>query len=120
MLRGPSCGLDDARAAIHSPSPHSCRDSTTTLAVAGGTSVPLASGSALARQTPSAPQISNLYRVPAPTPGTKSSHTPLAPSERMGCTGVQRLWSPTTRTPRALGAHTANEVPSISPSTLGY
>jgi hypothetical protein len=56
----------------------------TTDAVAGGSSVALASGSAFSRQTPSGPQIAYLYLVPSVTPGTKSSHTPEPPSERIG------------------------------------
>ena len=56
----------------------------TTEAVAGGRSVARASGSAFSRHTPSGPQIAYLYLVPSPTPGTKSSHTPEPPSERIG------------------------------------
>ena len=49
---------------------------------------------------------------PSPTSGTNSSQTPRAPSERIGCPRPsQPLKSPTTRTPWALGAHTANDVP---------
>ena len=45
-------------------------------------------------------------------PGTNSSQTPLLPSERMGnARESQPLKSPAIRTPRALGAQTANEVP---------
>ncbi len=42
-----------------------------------------AKGSAFCRHTPSRPSTWNLYRVPSPTFGTNSSHTPLLPSERM-------------------------------------
>src|SRR5712691_10377188 len=53
-------------------------------------------------------------RVP-PTAGTNSSHTPEPPSERIGCARPsQWLNSPIIRTPRALGAQTANDVPSSS------
>ena len=46
-----------------------------------------------------------------------SSHTPDEPSERIGLARPsQPSKSPHTRTPRALGAHTANEVPSTTPS----
>src|SRR3712207_7957218 len=47
-----------------------------------GSSVPLASGSAFSRQTPSPPRIWNLYRSPPTTPGTNSSHTPELPRDR--------------------------------------
>ena len=44
--------------------------------------------------------------------GTNSSHTPLLPSDRIGCDApFQPLKSPTTRMPRALGAHTAKATP---------
>ena len=51
-------------------------------------------------------------------PGTNSSHTPDSPSWRIGCSRPsQELKSPFTRTPRAFGAHTANDVPdTVSPS----
>jgi hypothetical protein len=58
----------------------------------------------------------NLYRSPAPTPGTKSSQIPADPSERIGCTrSFQKLKSATTATERAFGAQTANAVP-VTPS----
>ncbi len=42
----------------------------------------------------------------------KISHTPLAPSERIGSVrSSQPLVSLTSDTPRASGAHTANAVP---------
>ena len=60
--------------------------------------------------------MSNLYLVPAWTPGTNSSHTPAEPRDRIGCAcPSQKLKSPMTRTPRALGAHTAKDVPVTSP-----
>jgi hypothetical protein len=59
-LSGAECGSVADRAASHASSCHSYVEVVTTLAVAGGCSVALASGSALARQTPSAPRISNL------------------------------------------------------------
>ena len=59
---------------------HSYDDSCTTDAFAGGVSARFAIGSAFCRQTPSRPQMSNLYRVPGPTPGTNSSQTPDEPS----------------------------------------
>ena len=78
----------------------------------GGVSASAAIGSAFSRQTPSGPQIENLYRVPGPTPGTNSSQTPAPPSDRIGwARPSQKLKSPTTRTPRAFGAQTANAVP---------
>ena len=88
----------------------------TTDAVAGGTSVANAIGSALSRHWLSAPRIWNLYRAPSPTPGTNSSHTPDEPSERIGSARPdQKSKSPATRTPRAFGAHTANDVPVTAP-----
>src|SRR5204862_2960526 len=97
----------------HAPPPHSSLAWVTTEAVAGGSSASAASGSALARHTPSGPQIAYLYRVPSPAPGTNSSQTPLPPSERIGWVRPsQWLKSPITRTPRALGAQTAKAVPA--------
>ncbi len=84
MLIGPVCGSVAARVASHSWSPHSYEDCSTTEAVAGGASVARAIGSAFCRQTPSRPRISYLYLVPAPGPGTNSSHTPVDPSARIG------------------------------------
>ena len=57
-----------------------------------------------------------MYRVPSPMPGTNSSQTPDEPSERIGVPAPDQ-WSksPVTRTPRALGAQTANEVPLTGP-----
>ena len=88
----------------------------TTDAVAGGTSEKKAIGSAFSRHTPSWPRIWNLYLVPSPTPGTNSSHTPDEPSERIGVPAPDQ-WSksPVTRTPRAFGAQTANDVPVTEP-----
>ena len=61
-----------------------------------------------------------MYRLPDPTPGTNSSQTPVEPSERIGVpVPSQWLWSPTTRTPSADGAHTANDVPCTSPRGEG-
>ena len=60
MLMGPECGSVVARLVIHSSSPHSWKRSVTTLAVAGGTSVARASGSAFWCQEPSPKQISYL------------------------------------------------------------
>jgi hypothetical protein len=120
MLIGPLCGSWDRRRSSQASSPHRKPDSTTTDAVAGGTSVPFASGSAFCRQVPSAPRTSNLYRAPAVTPGTKISQTPESPSDRMAwVVPCQWLKSPTTRTARALGAQTANAVPSTSPRAPG-
>ena len=82
------------------------------LAVAGGTWVAFAKGSAFCRHTKSAPRISYLYLFLGPTSGTNSSHTPVAPSERIGWPRPsQKLKSPTTRMPCALGAHTEKETP---------
>jgi hypothetical protein len=51
--------------------------------------------------------------------GTNSSHTPLLPSTRIGwLRPSQPLKSPITRTPRALGAQTANDTPVIGPLGL--
>ena len=60
MLMGPECGSVMARLAIQSASPHSWKRSVTTLAVAGGTSVARASGSAFWCQDPSEKHSSNL------------------------------------------------------------
>src|ERR1700712_367772 len=116
MDSGPFSWSVSTRLAIQSPSFHSCRLVTTFDAVAGGTSEEKANGSAFSRQTPSWPRIWNLYLVPTPTPGMKSSQTPDEPSERIGVPAPDQ-WSksPVTRTPRALGAHTANEVPVTVP-----
>ena len=84
MLMGPLCGSEAARWSIQSASPHSWVEVNTTEAVAGGTSVAWAKGSALSLRTPSRPRISNLYRVPSPISGTNSSHTPVAPIVRIG------------------------------------
>ncbi len=56
----------------------------TTDAFAGGTSAARAIGSARSVWLPSGRVMSYLYRVPAPTPGRNSSHTPLDPSDRIG------------------------------------
>ena len=86
-------------------------------AVAGGTSAADANGSAFSRHTPSRPRMTYLYLVPAPTPGMNSSQTPVEPSTRIGVPAPPDQWSksPEIRTPRALGAHTANEVPLTVP-----
>src|SRR5580692_353918 len=112
MLIGSCTSSVSARAASHSESAQLYSDVKTTDAVSGGTSVASAIGSALSRHTPSRPQTEYLYRAPSPAPGTNSSHTPDPPSERIGCARPsQKLKSPTTLTPRALGAHTANDTP---------
>ena len=50
--------------------------------------------------------------LPGATPGMNSSQTPAPPSERIGCARPsQKLKSPTSLTPRAFGAQTANAVP---------
>ena len=55
-------------------------------------------------------------RVPTPTSGTKSSHTPDEPIIRIGwIRPSQSLKSPMTRTALARGAHTANETPRTEP-----
>ncbi len=119
MLIGRSCGVPCARSVIHSSSCHSWLEWCTTDAVSGGFWVAAANGSALVRHSPSAPRIAYLYWVPAPMSGTNSSQTPLEPSVRIGCARPsQWLKSPTTRTPRALGAQTANDVPCTGPATL--
>ena len=54
--------------------------------------------------------------MPAPTPGTNSSHTPELPSERIGwAQPAQPSKSPVTRTPCAVGAQTAKLVPVTGP-----
>ena len=51
--------------------------------------------------------------------GTNSSQTPVLPSTRIGwLLPFQPLKSPTTRTPRAAGAQTANDVPVTGPVGL--
>src|SRR6266700_2288454 len=108
MLIAPVTGCCWLRAVSQSESSHLCEDSNTTEAVPGATSANPAIGSAFSRHAPSAPQIENLYRVPAPTPGTNNSQTPDDPSERIGCERASHtLKSPAIRTPRALGAQTA-------------
>src|SRR5690606_41033549 len=104
----------------HSASHQEYSDSVTTEAFAGCTSAARASGSAFASAVPSGVMISNLYRVPLPTCGTNSSQTPLSPSERIDVARPsQPLKSPMTRTARAFGAQTANEVPTTSPNPVG-
>src|SRR5690625_6312040 len=117
---GAEWGSVAARVLSHCSSPHSCWLSVTIEAVAGGVSVAKAIGSAFSRQRSSAPKISYLYRVPAVTLGIKISQTPEEPRERMACeVPSQWLKSPITRTARALGAQTLNEVPETSPKSLG-
>src|SRR6266487_2934916 len=114
MLTGSLYHWASARRASQSASFQSYRDRATTEAVRGGASVCWASGSAFSRHTPSRPRIRYLYRSPTDTAGTNSSHTPLAPSERIGqpSCGPQPVKSPTTLTPWAFGAHTAKDTPS--------
>ena len=110
-----------SRRASHSASCHTYADSVTTEAVCGGTSVANAIGSAFSCHTPSAPRMRNLYRDPTGTFGRKTSHTPLEPIERNGfARPSQPSKSPVTRTPRAFGAHTANETPLIVPEAVSY
>ena len=48
--------------------------------------------------------------------GTNSSQTPVLPSARIGCAQpTQPSKSPVTRTPCAVGAHTAKLVPVTGP-----
>ena len=91
--------------------------SCTTEAVAGGISVAKAIGSAFSCQLLSAPRIRNLYRDPAGRSGTNSSHTPEEPIDRIGLARGRptRRSRRQTRTPRAEGAHTANDVPCTGP-----
>src|SRR6185312_15610782 len=122
MLIGSWCQAFDALSRIQDESDHSYEDEKTTDAVAGGTSVCWASGSACSRHTPSRPRILNLYLEPTCASGTYSSQTPLEPSDRIGhpSYGPQPTKSPTTCTPRALGAHTAKPTPvprGCAPST---
>ena len=119
MLIGSRTGWRPARPAIHSVSSQEYPEVNTTDAVDGGRSAYSASGSALSRHTPSAPQMAYLYRVPSLTPGMNSSHTPEAPSERIGnARPSQKLKSPVTRIPRAFGAQTAKDVP-VTVSSAG-
>ena len=89
------------------------RSRTRRDAVAGGTSAHAASGSIFSRQPPSGPRMRYLYLSPGAASGTNSSHTPLRPIDRIGqpSCGPQPAKSPITRTPRALGAQTANATP---------
>ena len=101
-----------ARSASQDWSPHSWVLLSTMLAVFGGVSVALASGSALRTRRPSARMTRNLYLVPAARPGTKSSQIPLLPSERIGWARASHPLASLTRpTPRALGAQTAKATP---------
>src|SRR3954470_8234642 len=114
MLMGAACRDVCARRSSQVASDQSYDVSYTTLAVAGGCSVCIASGSAFCRQTESAPRISYLYRVPTGTSGMKISQTPDDPSERIGWPRpFQKLKSPVTRTPRAFGAQTAKDTPVV-------
>ena len=82
-----------------------------TDAVAGGRSARLAMGSALRRHCPSGPRR-RTCTGPVADVGQNSSQMPAPPRDRIGCPRPsQWLKSPMTRTPRALGAHTANAVP---------
>ena len=120
MLIGEASGERDARSATHASSFQTWVDCVTTDAVAGGTSVPNAIGSAFSTQLPSGPWMRNLYASPCPTPGTKRSQTP-DPIGRMTCwSPPQKLNSPATCTDCAFGAHTVNEVPSVGPSGPSY
>src|SRR6185437_14972755 len=113
---GAACQAVWARWSSQAASVHVYRSVWTTEAVAGGTSVANAIGSAFSRHCPSAPRTWYLYRAPSSTPGTNSSHTPDEPSERIGrARPDQCSKSPVTRTARALGAHTANDVPVTLP-----
>src|SRR6266702_4291666 len=117
MLTGVSTGWVAARRASHSASSHSYVDWVTTDAVAGGTSVANAIGSAFSCHWPSWPMMRNLYLEPTGTPGMKISHTPEEPRDRNGfARPSQPSKSPVTRTPCALGAHTANDTPVTWPS----
>src|SRR5699024_50853 len=114
------CGSDWLRRCIHSWSAHRYSDSVTTEAVAGGTSVARAIGSAFICQDPSENRISYLYFAPALTPGRNTSHTPVVPRDRIAAPRPSHpLKSPTTRTARAFGAQTAKEVPVTTPSGVG-
>ena len=73
------------------------------------------------RQTPSRPRIWNLYVVPSPMLGMNSSQIPVDPSDRIGWPEPShQLKSPQTRTPWALGAHTANDTPVTRPRAVWY
>src|SRR4029079_19201602 len=107
-----------ARDCRHTRACQDCCASQTTDEFAGGTSVWKASGSLFSRNRPSWVRIPNLYFVPSSTPGTNSSQSPDAPSERIGCRRPsQELKSPTTETERAFGAQTANAVPTTPSSS---
>src|SRR5690606_36648731 len=101
---GASCTGVAARPRIHSSSVHSWCEAVTTDAVFGGSSASRAIGSAFRKRCPCREWISNLYRVPSPTLGRNSSHTPVEPSERIGkVVPSQCVKSAARRTPWALG-----------------
>ncbi|SKY64747.1 Uncharacterised protein [Mycobacteroides abscessus subsp. abscessus] len=116
-LIGSRVGSLATRRSIQSSSDQTKSEWVTTEAVAGGTSVRLAIGSALSWMVPSAPWTRNLYSVPSPTSGMNNSQTPDGPIDRIGVDRpLQPSKSPITTTPCALGAHTENVVPGTSPS----
>src|ERR1700735_2546363 len=90
-------------------------------AVAGAASAAFASGSALSGSLlPSPATSANLYRVPGPTRGTNSSHTPDGYRSRIGWRRLsQVLKSPISDTARAFGAQTANRVPRTPSTVIG-
>ena len=118
---GSRTGSASERRAIHAPSAHSwCPRRSTIDACPGDCSILAANGSVLMRRRPLGDRISNLYNVPASTPGTKISKTPLAPSIRITCTRPsQPLNMPITDTRVAFGAQTANDVPATPSITRG-
>src|SRR6185437_7726618 len=107
MSMGSRTGSRRARAARHTASPQSyVPDATTREAVSGGSSMANAKGSVLTRNAWVGVRISYLYRAPGRTPGTNSSNTPDAPSDRMGNTRPsQALKSPITLTRRIRRPH---------------
>ena len=82
-----------------------------------GASARNAKGSALTRDTPSAPRTASLYAWPSRAFGATPAHTP---DDACGSSGsapsLQKFQSPTTETDRAFGAHTANRAPASSSS----
>jgi hypothetical protein len=106
-----------ARSVIHASSSQVYELSTTTLAVAGGSSLAERHRVGLLPPLPVPAEDLELVAAAGPMPGTKISQTPVAPRLRIACPRpTQWLNSPTTRTARAFGAQTAKLVPVTSPS----
>ena len=111
----------EARCAIQASSCHSYESVRCTIEpVPGDCSILNANGSVFFRNCPSRVTISYWYSAPGAISGRKSSHTPLDPIMRIGWMRPSHpLNCPTTLTRCALGAHTANAVPSTPSCTIG-